>query len=58
MCNIPAETDAPVKSSAAPDGTEDVNLSHFLNVFFHQVPAILYIKAQGSPHFLLLDASE
>jgi PAS domain S-box-containing protein len=44
MCNIPAETDDPVKSSAAPDGTEDVNLSHFLNVFFHQVPAILYIK--------------
>jgi PAS domain S-box-containing protein len=44
MNNTPAEADDPLKSSAGPDGIEDVNLGYFLKAFFHQVPAILYIK--------------
>jgi PAS domain S-box-containing protein len=44
MNDTPAETDDPPKSSADSDGTEDVNLGYFLKAFFHQVPAILYIK--------------
>jgi two-component system, sensor histidine kinase len=44
MHDIPAETDEFLKSSTDPEGPEEVNLSHFLQAFFDQVPAILYIK--------------
>src|SRR3954471_2801416 len=44
MQNIPAETDSFLKPSTDPEGPEDVNLSRFLEAFFDQVPAILYIK--------------
>jgi PAS domain S-box-containing protein len=44
MPNIPADMDEFLKSSTDPDGSEGVNLSHFLKAFFDQVPAILYIK--------------
>ena len=47
MHNIPAETDELLKSSTDPEGTEDVNLGHFLKAFFDQVPAILYIKDEA-----------
>jgi len=47
MRNIPAETDGLLTSSAGPEGTEDVNLGRFLEAFFDQVPAILYIKDEG-----------
>src|SRR3954454_10328546 len=44
MHNIPAETEKFLNLSTDPEGMEDVNLSRFLEAFFDQVPAILYIK--------------
>lgn len=47
MRNMPAETDNETGTGDRAKEVEDVNLSHFLQAFFDQVPAILYIKDEA-----------
>ncbi len=44
---MPAETDNQTGTGDSAKEMEDVNLSHFLQAFFDQVPAILYIKDEA-----------